>query len=129
MPFSLAVRAGDPARIATPLLAVALPSDAPVPRVLKGLDRSLGGALTRAVRAKDFKGSRDETLLLLSAGRGPQRVLLVGVGPSPQPVAITRAATLAGRRGNAMGVERMAFWAEGLRVLREQNPEFFSGAP
>ena len=110
--LALSVRAGDPSRLATPLLAIALPSDKPVPRSLGALDRALHGALSRAVRQKDFKGARDETLLILNANRGPQRVLLVGLGAAPDVTAMTRAATLAGRKANAMGVQHMAFWAE-----------------
>jgi leucyl aminopeptidase len=111
----ISVRSGDPASFATPLLALALPSGKAVPRSLAALDRALGRAIARAVRQKDFKGAKDETLLLFAQGRGPQRVLLVGMGPTGDDAAIARAATLAGRRGNAMGVERMSFWAEGLR--------------
>jgi hypothetical protein len=64
MPFELSLHTGDPAGLATPLLAVALPSDKPVPRTLAPLDKLLAGALTRAVKQKDFKGNRDETLIL-----------------------------------------------------------------
>src|ERR1019366_5987360 len=85
MAFALSLHAGDPARLATPLLAVALPSDKTVPRTLAPLDKALGGAPTRDVKQKDFKGNRDETLLLFAHGKGPQRVLLVGLGPSPEP--------------------------------------------
>jgi leucyl aminopeptidase len=123
MAFKLSLHAGDVARLATPLLAVALPSDKPVPRTLSALDRALDGALSRAVKQKDFKGNRDETLLLFakSPARRPARVLLVGLGPTPEPGAVLRAATLAGRRANAMGVERMAFWAEGLTDAAIEN--------
>jgi leucyl aminopeptidase len=114
MAFRLSLQTVDPSRLATPLLAVALPSDKAVPRSLAGLDRLLGGAIARAVRQRDFKGNRDETLLLFTRGGGPERVLLVGLGATPDAASVTRAATLAGRRGNAMGVERMAFWAEAL---------------
>ena len=116
MAFRHALHIGDPSRLRTPLLAVALPSDRKVPRSLAPLDRHLGGALTRAVRNKDFKGNRDETLLLFppSARAGAERVMLVGLGPAPDANAVTRAATLAGRKANTMGVQRMAFWAEGL---------------
>lgn len=108
-------RGGDPARLTTPLLAVALPADPAVPRALAALDRRYDGAITRAIRRKDFAGAKDEALLLLgSGGGGPERVLLVGMGAAERVRGITRAATLAGRRGNALGVGRMAFWAADL---------------
>jgi leucyl aminopeptidase len=123
MAFKFSLHAGEVARLATPLLAVALPSDKPVPRALSALDRALDGALSRAVKQKDFKGNRDETLLLFakSAARGPGRVLLVGLGPAPEAGAVTRAATLAGRKANAMGAGRMAFWAEALTGAAIEN--------
>src|SRR5258708_295166 len=114
MALALSIRAGDPAALSVPLLAVALPSGKPLPRTLARLDRALGGAIGRVVRARDFKGNRDETMFLLGRGRGPERVLLVGLGPSVDAASILRAATLAGRKANGMGVERAAFWTDGL---------------
>ncbi len=121
MAFELSLHTGDPAGLATPLLAVALPSDKPVPKMLAPLDKALGGALSRAVKQKDFKGNRDETLMLFATGRGPQRVLLVGLGPSADAAAVTRAASLAGRKANSLGVERMGFWAAGLEGASIEN--------
>ena len=112
MSLTLALRGGDPSRVSTPLLAVALHSGGVFPRVLAALDKAYGGVLSRAVAQADFKGVRDESLLFIGSGRGPSRVLLVGLGESEDTyAAVTRAATLAGRKGNAMGVRKMAFWA------------------
>jgi leucyl aminopeptidase len=121
MAFNLSIRSVDPAAHPTPLLAVALPSGKSVPRALAALDRSLKGGISRAVRQKDFKGSKDETLLLFAQKRGPQRVLLVGMGAAQDDATVLRAATLAGRKGNAMGVGRMAFWADALRGTGIEN--------
>jgi leucyl aminopeptidase len=107
-------RAGDPARAATPLLVVALPTEPAMPRALAALDKKYGGALARAIRRKDFQGNRDEALLLLGAGTGPERVLLVGTGTADRVKGLTRAATLAGRRAQALGVGRLCFWAADL---------------
>ncbi len=112
------LRAGDPSRAATPLLAIALPSEPSFPRALAALDAKYGGALSRAVRRKDFQGGKDESLLLFAPGGGPERVLLVGMGTADAVKGITRAATLAGRKANALGVGRMLFWAEGLDGAR-----------
>jgi len=121
MSFALSTHAGDPARLATPFLAVALANDGKFPRALAALDKSTGGALSRAVRQRDFKGSRDETLLVLAKGRGPQRVLLVGMGATADASAVTRAASVAGRKANAMGVGRMAFWGGALDAKGIEN--------
>jgi len=110
--FALSLRGGDPARVATPLMAVGLHSGGVFPRVLAALDKAYGGALSRAVAQADFKGVRDESLLFVGTGRGPARVLLVGLGESDDTyAAVTRAATLAGRKGNTLGVRKMGFWA------------------
>jgi leucyl aminopeptidase len=108
--IALALRAGEPATMRVPLLAIALPQGATLPRALGPLDRVMGGVLTRALRSGDFRGNRDETLLLYGGDRGPERVLLVGVGSQLTLPAVSRAATLAGRRANALGVGRGAFW-------------------
>ena len=114
MSLAFSVRAGDPARAATPLLAVALAADSPLPRALAALDKAYGGALSKALKRKDFSGARDDSLLLFSPGRGPERVLLVGLGSAEPAKGITRAATLAGRKANSLGVGRLDFWAAGL---------------
>ena len=115
MPLSLSVRGGDPGRVATPLLAVALPAGGVFPRALRALDAAYGGVVARAVRQGDFKGARDESLLLVGQGRGPARVLLVGLGEVTDAYAsMMRASTLAGRKGNALGIRKMAFWAQQL---------------
>ncbi len=112
--IAFGVRAGDPARIATPLLVVALSADPAMPRALAALDKRYGGALSRAIRQKDFQGGKDETLFLLAPGGGPARVLLVGTGTGDGVKGLTRAATLAGRRANGLGVGSLAFWAADL---------------
>jgi leucyl aminopeptidase len=114
MSIAFDVRAGDPARAASPLLVVALPAEPSMPRALAALDKKYEGALSRAIRRKDFKGGRDEALLLFAPKSGPERVLLVGTGTAEVVKGITRAATLAGRRANALGVARLAFWAADL---------------
>jgi leucyl aminopeptidase len=116
MSIAFSVRAGDPARGATPLLAVALAADAPLPRALAALDRAYKGALSKAIKRKDFSGGKDEALLLFAPAGGPERVLMLGLGSGTDAVkSLTRAATLAGRRANALGVGKMSFWADGLR--------------
>ena len=114
MSIAFSVRVGDPARAATPLLVVALPAEPSVPRALAALDTRYGGALSRAIRRKDFQGGKDEALLLFAPNGGPERVLLVGTGSGEAVKGLTRAATLAGRRANALGVGAMAFWAADL---------------
>jgi len=104
----------DPlAKIATPLLAIALPQGGAVPPSLADLDRAAGGAVTRAVTSGDFKGKRDETALLYPLGGGAkaERLLLVGLGKSGElgRNAIRRAAAVAAKRARGLGVKQLAF--------------------
>lgn len=114
MSIKFEARAGDPSRAATPLLVVALPADPSWPKALAALDKRYDGALSRAVRRKDFRGAKDESLLLFAPSGGPERVLLVGTGAGDSVKGVTRAATLAGRKANGLGVGRATFWAENL---------------
>ena len=89
-----------PHDIETPLLAVLLPAGSGLPKSLDLLDKAGGGVMARALAAGDWKGKRDETLLLYPAGGKAQRVLLVGLG---KPEEIDRNAI---RRGSAVAAKR-----------------------
>lgn len=117
MSLAFSTATGDPARGKTPLLVVLHPADAPLPTGLKALDAQMNGALSLALKRKAFSGAKDETLLLLNDGAGPERVLLVGAG-SNDTKALTRAATLAGRKANALNVGAMSLWCEELQGER-----------
>lgn len=86
MGMNIEVTSSLPSQIDTPLLV--LPwcqarerqAERP-PREFDPLDEALGLTLTRAVAGGDFRGQRGEMVLLYRQGeRGPDRVLLVGVG-------------------------------------------------
>jgi leucyl aminopeptidase len=111
MSIALSVHGGDPAALRIPLLAVALQAGKSMPRTLSKLDKATGSGISRAIRDKDFKGGKDETLILYAKGRGPSRVLLIGLGPAVSSTSVGRAAAIAGRRANAMGAQRVGFWA------------------
>jgi leucyl aminopeptidase len=110
MSIALAITGGDPAALRLALVIVPMPSGKGLPRALAKLDRATGGAMARALRSKDFKGGKDETLLLYAKGRGPERVMLVGMGATITPATLGRAAAVGGRKANAMGVQRAALW-------------------
>ena len=116
MTISLAVAAPQFGALDTPLLVVALPASSALDAELQPVDAITGGALSRAFARRDFRGGRDETLHLSgSSERGVQRVLLVGMGPATDRVsAVRRAAAIAGRTGNKLGVGRLAFFAGAL---------------
>jgi leucyl aminopeptidase len=76
------------------------------------LDARLGGRIRRILEDGDFKGKRDETMLLYANGEatGPERVLLVGVGKREDfgAAALRRAVGVAVGRAQALGVTEMA---------------------
>jgi leucyl aminopeptidase len=112
MTLNISARAVDLGALESPLLVVALASGSTVPAGLEAVDRATGGALRRLVERRDFRGGRDETLHLSGGSSGIQRVLLIGLGSSADRVsALRRAAALAGRQANKLGVGRLAFWA------------------
>ncbi|MBI1966681.1 MAG: leucyl aminopeptidase [Gemmatimonadetes bacterium] len=98
-------------QVETPLLAVAVPAGAAVPPSLEGLDQVTGGVIARAVTSGDFKGKKDETSLLYTAGGRAQRLLLVGLGKAEEVTRSTvrRAAAVAAKRARALGAAQFAF--------------------
>jgi len=122
-PITVTLAGGDLSAIRAPLVCLALPSNGStgvtLPAALRGLDEALEGALHVALEARDFRGSRDETLMLSGPAQGPRRVLLVGLGaPATTPVAATnavrRAAAVSARAAGRLGTGSFAFFADGL---------------
>jgi leucyl aminopeptidase len=112
MPVNLEVRSSDVARAGTPLLAILLPNSNSLPAGLRPLDEALDGLLTRTLSRGDFRGARDETLHLSGNAGGPERLLLVGMGPPiDEALAHRRAAALAARLAQRMGVGAMGVWS------------------
>jgi leucyl aminopeptidase len=104
-----AIAAQPLAQVETPLLALAVAAGAALPPSLADVDKASGGVLTRA--AADFKGKRDEVLLLYPATGKAQRILLVGMGKAQEVTrsAIRRAAGVAAKRARGLGAARFAF--------------------
>src|SRR3569623_727070 len=113
MDFRVTARRAQPDTADAPLLVLALPSGATLTPALTTLDAALGGALARSLERKDFRGSRDETLVLPGGAKGAQRVLLVGLGkPASIAAARRRAASVASRQARKLGAPSLAFVAE-----------------
>ena len=111
MPVSFAVRPLDFGSLQTPLLVLALEPSATAGGALAPLDAALGGALTRTLERRDFRGGRDETLHLSGTDR-IARILLVGLGSGAErSLALRRAATLAGRQAHRMGVGAISWFS------------------
>jgi len=97
------------AQVETPLLAVAVPQGTSLLASLVDLDRAAGGALARALGTGDYKGKRDETLVVYADGKA-QRILLVGVGKAGEITrsALRRAAAVGAKRARGLGVTALA---------------------
>src|SRR5205809_230953 len=101
MTLTLTAAAANLGALDTPLLVLALPSAPALSATLQPVDRATGGALGRAFARRDFRGARDETLHLGGGDTGVQRVLLVGMGTTPDRAsALRRAGAIAARQAN-----------------------------
>ncbi len=104
MSLSLHLSHDAPSSTAAALLAVVLPASPSMSEALVAIDAALGGALARALSRRDFRGGRDETLLLVGGDSGIERVLLVGRGGAPLTRATARrAAAVAARQAVKLG--------------------------
>jgi len=113
MPLTLSLAQSAPNALETSLLVIALAPDEPLSAALAELDaQQLGGVIGRTIARRDFRGGRDEQLHVSGAERGVLRVLLVGVGkPADRAVALRRAASVAARFANKIGVSDLTFVA------------------
>src|SRR6266446_4680581 len=85
------------ANLDTPLLAL-LAAQGSVPKLEANLER--------AIASGDYKGKKDETLLIYGAGK-TERILLVGVGKANEITrsALRRAAAVAAKRARGLGTK------------------------
>jgi leucyl aminopeptidase len=94
-----------------PLLVLALAKGAPLDDRIRALDETLGGAIARVIERRDFRAGRDETMHLVGAAKGPERVLLVGMGAVTElPAAIRRAAMIASRFARRTGAREIGWY-------------------
>jgi leucyl aminopeptidase len=115
MTLSLSAGRADLGTLDVPLLVVALPAGAALDAPLSTLDGALGGAISRLLERRDFRGGRDETLHLAGGAAGPARILLVGLGKVTERVsALRRAGAIAARQAARMGAGSLAFHAGSL---------------
>jgi leucyl aminopeptidase len=113
MEFRVTARRAQPDTADAPLLVLALPSGAALTPALTAVDSALGGSLKRSLDRKDFRGARDETLFLAGGAKGPQRVLLVGLGkPASIVAALRRAASVGSRQARKVGATSLAWFAD-----------------
>lgn len=116
MSLSLIATHAAPGSIDTSLLAVVLGADPVLTPALEAIDKALGGGLARTISRRDFRGGRDESLLLVGQDTGIRRVLLVGRGTGqPTRGSARRAAAIAARAAKKLGVADMHVFLEDAR--------------
>ena len=109
--LKISAGSSDLGSLRAPALAILLEQGASSP-ALGTLDRGVASAVQRVIARRDFRGSKDETLHLLGAENGVERLLLVGMGKVQEPRAsLKRAAAIAARRANQAGFGRLAVYA------------------
>jgi leucyl aminopeptidase len=109
--LAVSINPTPPAEVGTALLVVALPEN-PTLSGIAGIDAATQGALTRSIEMKDFRGSRDEMLHLTGIPKGPRRLILIGMGTvTDRRASFRRAATLAARNANRLGVGEMVWYS------------------
>jgi leucyl aminopeptidase len=116
----------DPARHETELLAVAVVQGERVtPKSALGpLNNGLGGAVARAIELGDMRGKPTDEVLLYApggaaGGRGPKRVLLLGVGESDAltPESVRRMVGRAVRVAEKLRLDGLTVSLDGLSGL------------
>ena len=94
-----------------PILVVALAKGAELDDRTRALDDALGGAVSRVIERRDFRAERDETMHLVGSAKGPQRILLVGMGAvTESSAAVRRAAMIAARFARRTGAREIAWY-------------------
>jgi leucyl aminopeptidase len=113
MSLSLLASHAAPASVDASLLVVILGADPVMTPALAAIDAALGGSLGRTINRRDFRGSRDETLLLVGQDTGIRRALLVGRGSGDATRGTARrAAAVATRFAKKLGVADMHAFLE-----------------
>ena len=105
------VRAG--ADYSTPLLVLPLfERESKLTGIEAEVDKNLGGTIGRVLEQGDFRGRKDDVLVLYArdGGSGPQRVLLVGAGKREDYTAerLRRCIGTAVRSAERMGISSFA---------------------
>src|SRR5688572_1583083 len=107
----LKITAADLGALKVSGLAV-LVEQSTTPPALGTLDKGIAAAITRVMSRRDFRAGRDETLHLLGAENGIERVLLIGMGKvNDRAASLRRASALAARRATQSGFGRLAIFA------------------
>jgi leucyl aminopeptidase len=113
MSLSILSSHAAPASLDTSLLVVIIGADPVLTPALVAIDATLGGALTRTIGRRDFRGARDETLLLVGGDTGIRRVLLVGRGTGVATRGSARRAAAVGARfAKKLGVADLHMFLE-----------------
>ena len=105
---------------ATPLLAVAVvKGTVEVEGLLALLDEPLKGAVGRVLASGDMKGRAKDELVLYGIESGPERVLLLGIGPADEVdgESVRRFGARSVRVAERLGITSLTLSLDGLRQV------------
>ncbi len=115
MPATVTLGADSPAKFRGSMLAIPLGENPEVGDNFADVDKSLGGAITRSIGDRYFRGAKDEVFYLTGATEGAARVALIGMGKvSDRPGSLRRAAAIAARQAAKLGGGDLGFHAAAL---------------
>src|SRR5512138_2475590 len=98
MPATVSLGVVNPSEFKGALLAIPFGDNPSLGDQLAGLDRALGGAMSRAIDAKYFRGAKDEVFHVSGAADTAARVILIGTGSqTDRAAALRRAGSIAAR--------------------------------
>jgi leucyl aminopeptidase len=118
--MQLSYSTADAAGHATVLLAVGITvGTSATTGVLAALDRSLDGAVARALSSGDMRGKPTDEVVLYGGKQGPKRVLLLGVGEGKDltPEIVRRMAGRAVRAAEKLRLTSLTVCLDGLSVV------------
>jgi leucyl aminopeptidase len=112
MAVTVTLGGGSPTNFKGSLLAVPLDDTVAIGGQLSTLDSALGGALSRSIESRFFRGGKDEVYYLTGNSEGASRVLLVGMGKTADRAgSLRRAAAIAARHAAKLGGGDLGFYA------------------
>jgi leucyl aminopeptidase len=104
------------------LLAIPLGENPALSAALTELDSTIGGAIKRAIDARDFRGGRDEVFQLSGPASGSRRIVLVGMGKvTDRAASLRRAAAIAARQAMKLGGTDLAFYVDDAATREIEN--------
>jgi leucyl aminopeptidase len=111
VPAAVSLALGTPESYKGSLVAIPMSEYPAIDTALAAADLACGGAISRAITVRDFRGGKDEVFFLSGPANGARRVVLVGMGKvTDRPGSLRRAAAIAARQAMKLGGGDLGFY-------------------